>query len=94
MKANIKSPIAKHCDVFLNGELVERPFEASEDDGYVWVDYGVLASFAAPRSFVYSGCQVIKLKGKVEIRIAENTPGILIAIQRDAPFEPLEITQI
>ncbi len=75
MRLNRDQFVGRFADVFLNGEQVDAAFEASEDDGYVIVEYrdvnnnAVVEADAEKGALLLDGLQVLKLCGDVRIVI-------------------------
>jgi hypothetical protein len=101
MKINL-SIIDSGCDVsvYLDGKRVPEPGEADDEAGVVWAIYRdvrgnmVPAVCAEDGAYVYldsADVQVIKLKGRVEIRLPE---GKVITEEDAEAFVPITICQV
>lgn len=103
MKANVDCRLAcLALTVFLNGKKLDDCFEADEEQRYVWVQYrnaeGRLVSRfdAEPGALIWQDSQVIKLKGKVEIKIDPPIGMTEDEVRRECEkhFVPIQVTRL
>lgn len=89
MRLNHKSKSAQLVDVYLDGKKIEAPFEADEEQGYVWAT-------DESGQFTHERVRVSKLEGKVEIRFMRHD---LVAEERfkeavaSEAFKPIKVNK-
>ena len=99
MKSNGDCEGAEHVNIYLDGKQLEYCIEADEEAGVAWALFQnaggdfVCADSAPPRCYVSDGAMMLKLEGKVEIKI-EPPEGMTEAQVRErleATYTPAEI---
>lgn len=75
MRANVNSSHKAYVTVFMNGKKINDCISADEEKGEAWVAYRNAQGKLVPEydaekgALFHDGIQVIKLTGKVEIRV-------------------------
>ena len=99
MKSNGKCEGSEHVNVFLDGRQLEYCIEADEEAGVAWILFQdadgdfIHEKLAPPRCYVSEGAMVLKLEGRVEIKI-EPPEGMTEAEVRaalESTYKPEEI---
>lgn len=102
MRASPHCKRSETIDVYLNGKHVKDVFYADEEAGEVWASYRgadgrlVPEIVAEPGAFIHEGLQVIRLRGRVEIRITAREGESVEDVRRivndsSTPFYPYRI---